>query len=51
MKGTWLVGATGVLTLVVSVMLMAYSAPVSHAQYASTQSITQPWTTQAAALP
>jgi hypothetical protein len=51
MKGTWLVGATGIVTLVVSVMLMAYSAPVSQAQYLTTQSITQPWTTQVAALP
>jgi len=32
MKGTWLTGATGVVTLVIAVMLMAYSAPASHAQ-------------------
>jgi hypothetical protein len=32
MKGTWLLGATGMVTLVMAVMLMAYSAPASSAQ-------------------
>jgi hypothetical protein len=35
MRATWLTGATGMLTLVVAVMLMAYSAPSSHAQQPS----------------
>jgi hypothetical protein len=42
------------LTLVVAVMLMAYSAPVSHAQQhgqTTTQSITQAGTAQAATIP
>ncbi len=45
MKGIWLTGATGVLTLVIAVVLMAYSAPASHAQQhgtATTQSATTP---------
>jgi hypothetical protein len=43
MNGTWIAGATGVLTLVVAVVLMAFSAPVSHAQHgtATTRSVTQ----------
>jgi hypothetical protein len=36
MKGTWLLGATGVLTVVVAVMLMAYAAPGSSAQQRGT---------------
>jgi hypothetical protein len=32
MRAMWLTGASGMLTLVVAVMLMAYSAPASHAQ-------------------
>jgi hypothetical protein len=36
MKGIWL-GASGVLTLVVAVVLMAYSAPSGHAQQPATQ--------------
>jgi drug/metabolite transporter (DMT)-like permease len=53
MKGTWLIGATGVLTLVVAVMLMAYSAPSSSAEQrgpATTQSLVQA-TAPAATLP
>ena len=39
MRGTWLTGVTGMLTLVVAVVLMAYSAPTqasagTHAQQA-----------------
>jgi hypothetical protein len=36
MKGTWVLGATGVLTVLVAVMLMAYSAPSSSAQQRGT---------------
>jgi hypothetical protein len=42
MRGTWLTGVTGVLTLVVAVVLMAFSAPTTqvspgaHAQQTGT---------------
>jgi hypothetical protein len=45
MKGTWLTGATGVLTLVIAVVLMACSAPAPQARQHGT-AITQ--TTQSA---
>jgi hypothetical protein len=50
MKRMWLTGATGVLTLVVAVVLMAYSAPTSHAQQHGTVT-TQSATAQSAATP
>jgi hypothetical protein len=53
MKGTWLLGATGVMTLVMAVALMAFSAPSSSAQHgtAITQSLVRPAVTQTAPLP
>jgi hypothetical protein len=45
MKGIWLTGVSGVLTVVVAVVLMAYSAPTAHAQRqstAATQSMAAP---------
>jgi uncharacterized membrane protein HdeD (DUF308 family) len=30
MKGIWLTGVSGVLTVVAAVVLMAYSAPMGH---------------------
>ena len=41
MYRTWITGAAGVLTLVIAVVLMAHSAPVSHAQPRGGGAITQ----------
>jgi hypothetical protein len=46
MYRTWLTGATGVITLVLSVVLMAHTAPAthqpSHAHVVTTRSATKP---------